>query len=322
MKKKGVNRKNVKTSSPCSICSKPAIIHRDYEGRSLCGKCFCRSIEKRFKKTIGKHGMIKHGDRIAVALSGGKDSAVALYLMYMVTGPRRDVELFAISIDEGIRGSRDLALKKAGELCRKLGIKQHTFSFKQEFGIALDEKVRKNGIGREDVCGICGIGRRWILNKKARELGATKLCVGMNLNDEAESIMMNYVRGDVLRASRLGPVTEYSRKMEGGGLFIPRIKPLRWVPESETGLYARLRGLPFRPKHCRYRGGLRVDVEKALDMLEKKHVGVAFTVVNTFDAMLPGIRKSAEYGEPKIYKCKKCGEPGSHEVCKACEVWR
>lgn len=306
----------------CSVCGRNAVIHRKYEGRALCGQCFCRSIERRFKKTVGKYKMIDSGDRIAVAVSGGKDSASALYLMNMILKPRKDIELFAISVDEGIKGSRDLALKKAKELCRKLGIKQHVFSFRKELGKSLDQKVKKDKLSRGDICGLCGICRRWILNKKARELGATKLCMGMNLNDEAESIMMNYVRGDVLRASRLGPITEYSRSKAGGKLFIPRIKPLRWIPENETELYAKLKKLPFRPKECKYRGGLRIDVEKVLDMLEKKHVGVAFTVISTFDTMLPGIRKSIKYSEPKIHKCKKCGEPSSHAVCKVCLLWK
>jgi len=315
------NRK-CKRNSTCAKCGATAVIFRDYEGRALCRKHFLLSIEKRVKRVIGRFGMIEPGDRIGVALSGGKDSATALYLMNMIIGPRRDVELVAVSVDEGIKGSRDLALKKAKELCKKLGIEQYSYSYKQELGKSLDQKVRTKKLGREEVCGLCGISRRWILNRKARELKLTKLCFGMNLNDEAESIMMNYVRGDIPRASRLGPVTSFSTKKEGGQLFIPRIKPLRWIPEKEIKLYATLRGLPFRPKECKYRGGLRVDVENALDSLEKRHVGLLFTVVNTFDRMLPGIKKTVEYGEQKIIRCRKCGEPGSHPVCKACEVWR
>lgn len=298
------------------------MIFRDYEGVALCRKHFLMSVEKKVKKVAGKYGMLQKGDRIGVALSGGKDSAAALYLMKQIIGQRRDMEIVALSIDEGIRGSRDLALKKSKQLCRKLGIRQYVFSYKKELGSTLDQKVRKLGLGMNDVCGLCGVSRRWILNKKARELGLTKICFGMNLNDEAESIMMNYVRGDIPRASRLGPVTEYSTKKEGGAMFIPRIKPLRWIPEKEVELYARLSGLPFRPKECKYRGGLRVDVEKALDMLEKKHVGLMFTVVSTFDRMLPGIRNSVHYDGQAIMECKMCGEPGSHEVCKACELWR
>jgi len=317
-----VGKAKRKDQKKCRKCGKPAVIFRDYEGMALCRHHFIDSIEKRVKRVIRKYNMISPGDKIGVALSGGKDSATALYFMKMITEPRRDVELIAISIDEGIKGSRDLALKKATELAKKLGVKQYTYSYKKELGMSLDQKVKKDQIEEGGVCGVCGISRRWVLNRMARKHKLTKLCYGMNLDDEAESIMMNYVRGDIPRASRLGPVTSFSTKKKGGQMFIPRIKPLRWVPEKEIELYARLRGLPFRPKECKYRGGLRVDVEKALDTLEKKHVGLLFTVVNTFDRMLPGIKKTVEYGEQQIKKCKKCGEPGSHPICKACEVWK
>ena len=64
------------------------------------------------------------------------------------------------SVDEGIKGSRDLALKKAKNLCKSLGIKQHVFSFRKEIGKSLDQKVRESGLGKEEVCAFCGIARR------------------------------------------------------------------------------------------------------------------------------------------------------------------
>jgi uncharacterized protein (TIGR00269 family) len=314
----------------CTVCGKPAVAEREHEGRNLCRKHFMESVEKRVRKLAGKHRMVEPGDRIGVGLSGGKDSAVTLFLVKKIIGKRTDVSVCALSVNEGIKGSRDLALKKAAMLCRRLKVKQHVFSFRKELGMGMDEKLRSIGKGRSGTsrqapasgaCGYCGIARRWILNKKARELGLTKLCLGINLNDDAESIMMNYVRGDMLRASRLEPVTKYSTTVKGGNLFVPRIKPLRMIPEHEVELYAKLARLPFRPKGCKYRGGVRIDVEKCLDTLERKYPGTMFAVVNTFDRILPGI-KSAIHQEGAVFKCRKCGEPSSRELCKCCELWR
>jgi uncharacterized protein (TIGR00269 family) len=92
------------------------------------------------------------------------------------------------------------------------------------------------------------------------------------------------------------------------------------IPEKEVELYARLAGLPFRPKACRYRGGIRIDVEKCIDALEAKYPGTMFAIVGTFDRILPGIR-SAVRPEGKILRCKKCGEPSSQAICKKCEIW-
>jgi len=279
------------------------------------------SVEKNVRKHVGRHRMIESEDSVGAALSGGKDSALTLYLLKGIIGKRKDVKLCAISIDEGITGSRDVALKKAKQLCRKLNVRHYTFSFRKELGMTLDAKLRQQKVSTEGACGFCGIARRWILNKKARELGLTKLALGMNLNDEAESIMMNYVRGDMLRATRLGPVTSYSIGKGASKLFIPRIKPLRMIPEPEIELYAELAGLPFHPKGCRYRGGIRIDVEKCVDALEKKYPGTMFTIVSTFDRILPGIR-SAVRQEGNVLKCGKCGEPASKNICKCCELWR
>ncbi len=314
----------------CSICGKPAVISRHHEGRSLCRRHFMESVERNARRYIGKYRMIESGDKLGVALSGGKDSAVTLHLIKNILGKRKDVSLCAISVDEGIAGSRDLAIRKAKQLCAKLKVKHYVFSFRKELGMTLDTKLKKKRVTAEGACGICGITRRWLLNKKARGLDLTKLALGINLNDEAESILMNYVRGDMLWASRLGPVTNYSICKSGdscrrslqsaGSLFIPRIKPLRMIPELEIELYAKLAGLPFMPKHCKYRGGIRIDVEKALDTLEKKYPGTMFTVVATFDRILPGIR-SAVTREGEILKCRKCGEPASKTICKKCEIW-
>ena len=306
----------------CTICGKPAVIERKHEGRSLCKRHFMEAVEKACRKALSKHRMVQSGDSIAVALSGGKDSSVALYIMSGVFGKRPDVKLFALSVDEGIKGGRDAALKKAVQLCKKLGVRHYTYSFRKELSKTLDAKLKQERVTSEGACGYCGIARRWLLNKKARELGATKLCIGINLNDEAESIMMNYVRGDLLRTARLGPVTNCSIGGRGAGkLFIPRIKPLRMVPEQEIELYAKLAGLPFAPKHCKYRGGIRIDVEKCLDALEARYPGTMFTIVSTFDRIQPGIRSVIKQ-EWNVMRCKKCREPASKNVCKCCELWR
>jgi uncharacterized protein (TIGR00269 family) len=279
------------------------------------------SFEKNFRRAVGNHMMIESGDRIGVALSGGKDSSTVLYLLKKMIGGRRDISLVAISVDEGIEGSRDVALRKARLLCKKLKVRQHVYSFSGELGKSLDAKAKELGMKRGEICGFCGITRRWVLNKKARELGVKKLFLGINLDDEAESIMMNYIRGDMLRSSRLGPVTGSSMNIQGGSLFVPRCKPLRWTLESEVELYAKLAGIPFMPKGCKYRGGTRIETESFIQTMEKKHPGTMFSIIGSFDRILPCLEKSlAKSG--KVLACKKCGEPCSGQVCKCCELWR
>jgi len=306
-------------------CGKRVVFFRKYEGSYLCKECFLKSIEKKFKRTVRKYGLIKSGDKIAVALSGGKDSSAVLYLMNKIVKPRRDVDLFAILIDEGIKGFRGENLKRGKDFCKKLGVKYHVFSFRDEFKKTMDQKVkeiRKKEVQIKEPCTYCGVGRRYILNKKARELGVTKLCMGHNLDDEVQAVVLNYIRGDLYRASRMGPITDWSMRKKKGMLFVPRIKPLREIPEKESAIFSILMGFDLCWEKCPYAGGIRFYAKDFINNLEKKYPGIKFTVLETFDKLLPHIRDFSDKREGEIRSCKKCGEPGSKEVCKTCELWR
>ncbi len=304
----------------CSKCGRKAVFHRKYEGSYLCRDHFVKSIEDKAKKTIRKGNMIKRGDRIAFALSGGKDSSAVLYLVNRVFGGRKDLEFFAVSIDEGIPGYRKESIETAKRLCGKLGIEHHVFSFREEFGEDLSEKVRKTrkSEGWEGTaCTYCGLARRWLLNKKARELGAAKIVFGMNLDDEIQGIVMDYLRGDLVRLSRMGSGEPIVRSE----LFVPRIKPFREIPEKEIGLYAILAGLEIQDNECPYLEGPRFRVRDFLNDLEAESSGTKFSVLKTFERLLPSVRDIVKKEKVRIVKCSKCGEPSSQKVCKTCELW-
>lgn len=296
-------------------CGRKAVYFRRYEGVYYCKLCFCKAIEKKVKKTIGKYKLVEYGDRIAVGLSGGKDSSVVLYLLHKFFNKRKDLTLFALSIDEGIESYRPETLKKAKQLCKQLGIKHHTYFFKRDLGKTLDTKLQS----KKDACTFCGVGRRYLLNKASRELKATKLCVGHNLDDESQSVLMNFMRGDLLRAGRMGVLTKEGVKE--GGAFVPRIKPLRFIPEKEVALYAILKKLPYSDSECPNLGGMRPEVRDFLNEMEQKRPGTKFALLESYDKIVPKIREVVHYKGP-LMTCKKCGEPSSHEICKTCELWK
>jgi len=301
-------------------CGKEPVIERKYEGTSPCRQCFLQSVEKKIKRTIRKDRLIRPGDKIAVALSGGKDSALALYVLHKIIKPRRDIELIAMTANPGIRGFSE-PMKAAKRLCKELGIRHYVFSYNDVFRRGLGEQVKrmkkKNpGTSKEDICSCCSVARRWLLNKEARKLGVTKLCTGHNLDDEIQSIFMNYVRGDLMRVARMGPEPISFHK-----LFIPRIKPLREIPENESSLFTKLKGLDVRTEKCPYRSGIRFEIGDFLDGLEERHPGMKFSILETFDKFLPYMTKATKHS-PKIVLCKSCKEPSSRELCNTCELWR
>jgi len=119
-------------------------------------------------------------------------------------------ELKALTIDEGIQGYREEALKIVENGCRKLNIEHRIFTFKETFGYELDglvEKLRQKKIFNDNLtpCSICGVLRRQALNSAARNEKATKLATGHNLDDEAQTIMLNILSGNPLRIGRTTP---------------------------------------------------------------------------------------------------------------------
>ncbi len=289
----------------CQRCSKTALHYQKYSNAHLCKTHFIEDVERKIKRDIRKFRMVERDDRIAVALSGGKDSTALLYVLHRIFGKRRDIELSAITIDEGIRGYREKTLSHAVKLTNELEIPHTMRSFEGEFGTTLDELIRKKEAA---ACTLCGVLRKNILNKAAREIGATKLAIGHNLDDEAQTILMNYLRGDVDRMTRMAGILPD---------MVLRIKPLRSIPEKEVALYGLLNNLPVSTDECPYAGeALRNEIREMLNNYEVKHPGAKYSLLGGFEA----ISHALSLPESQVVRCEKCGEPSSEAVCKTCRL--
>jgi len=294
---------------------------RAYSGEKLCAKCFTKSIEDKVRMTIAKNEMFKPDDKIAVAVSGGKDSVTLLRILAKIEGQFPKASLCAVTVDEGIRGYRDEALKFAAENCRKLGVKHVVASFRELFGVQLDELVnelRKSGRGDSaglSPCSYCGVLRRRALNVAARSVKADRLALAHNLDDEAQTILLNIMHGDALRIIRVKPVLE-----EKHPLFVPRVKPLSEVPEKEIAFYAYLNKIEFQSVPCPYAStALRSDIRAMLNRMEEKHAGTKFTVYKSIEKIRPALEANVKE-TVLLKKCERCGEPTVNEVCMPCQM--
>lgn len=298
------------------FCGKEPMIFLHYASKHLCEEHFIRMFEKRFRKTVGTHRMLRKGDRVAVGLSGGKDSTV---LLHSLAALRKDLpfELAAITIDEGIRGYRARTLGIAKRECETLGIEQTVLRFDKEAGKSLDEEMAgcaKDAKGKPETlpCTHCGVLRRRLLNSGAREAKATKLALGHNLDDMAQTVLMNIMRNEPSRLARLNePVLRDAR-------FVPRIRPLMLSPERENAIYAMVRGIEIEHVECPYaRFAFRSHVRRMLNDTEVAYPGTKFKVVNALFSMEEGLR--AQYGKVAgLNECRSCGEPCSGTTCMYC----
>lgn len=295
----------------CSKCgNENIVIKRKQSGQNLCQDCFIESIEKKVIKTIKKEKLLDKGDKVLVALSGGKDSVATLEILNSYR-ERNFIDLCAVTIDEGIAGYRQEGVDIAINHAKRLGIEHKIVSFKESFGISLDEIMKiPNHRGS---CTYCGVFRRWIINRAARDMNATKIATGHNLDDESQAILMNYLEGNINNLTTLGAKTESKSP-----LFTPKIKPLREIPEREIGLYALAKGLDIHLAGCPYaQESFRMEVGNILKELSTEHPTVMYSTLKGFDKLKPIIKKELKTSF-KHNECVKCGEPSSNELCRVC----
>jgi uncharacterized protein (TIGR00269 family) len=302
----------------CTLCGKKdAIFGRSYSGEKLCRRCFCKTIEDKVRKVISKYEMLGPKDRIMVAVSGGKDSVTLLHILTKIEKAFPEVVLTAGTVDEGIRGYRDEALRIAERNCRKLGVEHVVTSFKELFGYELDEiveLVRRRGEKGLTPCSYCGVLRRKALNTMARDAGVDKLVTAHSLDDETQTLLLNVVHGDPLRIARSKPVLTVVHPK-----LVQRVKPLCMVPEKEVVFYAYLKGIEFQCIPCPYaQAALRNDIRSMLNSMEHKHAGTLYTIFSSMERIRPALESFAE--EVKLQNCKVCGEPTVGDLCKACQM--
>lgn len=255
--------------------------------------------------------MIKPGERIALALSGGKDSIVLLHLLSNLK-KKVPFELIAITIDEGIANYRNKTLKVAKKECKKLKIPLKILSFKKEINLSLDEILKKT---RTAACSWCGVFRRYLLNKGARAAKVDKIAIGHNLDDVAQTALINLMRNEPLRLVRFfEPIAEDAN-------FILRIRPLLRSPEKEVAIYALLRGFDIEYVECPYAYlSFRQHVKKQLNETEEKYPGTKQRIVNSFLELEKWMRRGMENEKFKILHCERCGEPTSTNLCMSCTM--
>jgi len=267
---------------------------------------FNYNLEERVRKVIKEYKLIEKGEKVAIALSGGKDSILTMFLLDKFRN-EFNLQLVAISIDEGILGYRENGLETARKYANSLEIELVEKSFKEEYGLQLDQihSLYKSA------CIPCGVFRRHALNKTAHQLGAEKLATGHNLDDEVQSYLMSFARADFRRFSKFGPKLDRIHPQ-----LIPRIKPLWRIPEKDVGIWAILNEVEVHFAECPYsQQSLRAKLKTYLNKLEEDYAGTKLNILESFEKTFKPNKKFVE-----LLECEKCGEASSLNICKACEM--
>jgi cytoplasmic tRNA 2-thiolation protein 1 len=298
----------------CSKCEKAeSVFHRSYSGEYLCKKCFMRSIEEKTAKTISKFSMMQHGDRVAIGVSGGKDSLSLLYVLKKLFDDHdNNNELVAVTIDEGIKGYRDESLQIVSDFCAKLGVESKVLSYKSLFGVDMDEAMVLRPSEKMSSCSMCGTFRRRAIDIAAESVGADVVATAHNMDDQLQTFMINLLAGDVERIGWIYPEpVQYATGMK-------KIKPFIEIYEYEIAFYALQREIPFQSEECPYMNeSIRTDLREFFNKMEKDHPGIKYNAYNSM-MKVSKILRNAPQSEGR--KCSMCGRDSTGETCSVCKT--
>ncbi len=272
-------------------------------------------IENKVRDTIKKYNLFSKKDYVLVACSGGKDSTTLAHIL-----KKLGYNINAITINPSIkaRESSSKNIENLRKFCKENEIRLYEYSFKEEFGhtlFGINKILKSKGIDMP-YCTICGILKRYLLNKKSKELKADKVATGHVLDDEAESVFMNLLRGNIELLSRLGPISGVKKSKK----FVPRVKPLYFCKEEEIISYSKKKKFPVAYERCPYaKSSYREIVRNELIDFQRKNKKTNENIIKWFLQILPDIKKEFEK-QGEISFCEICEEPSKNKICNACSI--
>jgi uncharacterized protein (TIGR00269 family) len=312
----------------CDKCGREAVMHAAYSGAHLCDGHFRASVEKRVRRRIREDGLLpsdaspENPQTWVIGLSGGKDSVVLTHVLDETFGRDPRVELVALSIHEGIEGYRDESLDACRTLTDGRDLRHEVVSYADELGVRMDDVVEKDPENMA-ACAYCGVFRRDLLETYADELGADKLLTGHNLDDEAQTALMNFFEGDLQQIAKHfdASLGAFDRRAESTH-FVPRAKPLRDVPEKEVALYAHLADLPAHITECPHASeAYRGEIQELLLGMEENHPGTRHSIMAGYEELAELAAQRYRDGESEdLGECDRCGSSTGGRICRKCRL--
>lgn len=290
----------------CIKCGEKAVIHlRQHNTLALCKEDFLAWVPEQTQRFIEKYRMFGRSDRALVAVSGGKDSLslwdILWRLGYSTTGL-----YIGLGIDGGI-GYSDASLKMCEKFAAERGLQLQVVDVPAEYGGTIPELSESTHRGRKKPCAVCGLVKRHIMNRAAREGGYDVLVTGHNLDDEASILMantLNWISGYLLRQ---WPVLE-----AGPGGLVRKAKPLCRLYERDMAAYALLRGIEYVYEECPYSHGSKsLFYKEMLNRLEAERPGAKMSFYVAFlEAKEQGLfASSTDPALERLHNCPSCGQP-------------
>jgi len=291
----------------CRVCRGPAVIDVRRHNANFCAEHFLRLCRDQVARAIGDHEMLDPGDRVLVAVSGGKDS-LAVWDILVELGYRADGLYLGLGIDGYSPESEAFARAFADER----GLSLEVVDLPTDYGYDIRNGART---AKRVPCSACGLSKRHLFDEAARRGGYDAVATGHNLDDEAAVLLGNVLRWQGEYLARQRPV------LPAGDGFPRKVKPLVRLGEREMAAYCVLRGIDYMVEECPMAAG-------------NKHIGYK-EALNSIEERSPGTKQAFYFGfldravdrfapdddeRPAIGRCARCGAPAGGEVCAFCHL--
>jgi uncharacterized protein (TIGR00269 family) len=261
--------------------------------------------------------MFTRNDRVLVAVSGGKDS-LSLWDILAKLGYSADGLYIGLGIDGGVAYS-DESRRLTEKFAAERGLKLVVVDVQEQHGITIPELASQTYRGQEKPCSVCGLSKRHIMNRVARDEGYAVLATGHNLDDEAAVLFGNTLNWAVGYLTRQGPVLEASHP----GLA-RKCKPLCRFYEREMAAYALLGGIEYIYDECPHAAGAKsIYYKEILNKLEADRPGAKLSYYLGFlQAREAGLfSANADPERELLHACPSCGQPTSSPgECTYCRM--
>lgn len=290
----------------CRVCGGPAVIDLKAHNANFCPEHFVAFCRDQVAKAIKKFDMLVPGERVLVAVSGGKDS-LALWDLLVDLGHEADGFVIGLGIGEYSEAST----AHARAFAEQRGLRLLQTSLRDDHGFDVPTAAE---VTRRVPCSACGLSKRHLFDRAAIEGGYDAVATGHNLDDEAAVLFGNTLRWNTDYLGRQRPV------LPARDGFPRKIKPLIRLGEREMAAYCVLRGIDYIVEECPMAAGNKhLRYKEALNAIEAESPGAKHAFYHEF------LSKAADRFEAdtaaasgELGSCARCGSPSTNEVCAFC----
>jgi uncharacterized protein (TIGR00269 family) len=292
----------------CRRCRGGAVIELRRHNAAFCKDCFLHHTREQVRRAIDDFEMIRPGERVLVAVSGGKDS-LGLWHLLRDLGIEADGLYVGLGIDDYSESSGQYARDFAAHFA--LDLVEVDLPAEHGFDIPTGSRA-----ARRAPCSACGLSKRHLFNEVARERGYDVVATGHNLDDEAAVLFGNVLRWERGYLGRQYPVLPATPG------FVRKVKPLVRLGERELAAYCLLQGIDYIVEECPMAAGNRhLGYKEALNAIEERSPGTKAAFL--FGFLERGHERfagdAAEERED-LAACVQCGAPTISEICAFCRL--